>query len=142
VTEKFNADLKLGKQREDCLGGLLDRQLGDWLELKYDERCRMTGNLFVEDQQPDRSGGVKNSGIATSTADYWAFEYDDFSYLIVPTPRLRMLFEATRAERGYTMGGDGRAYRGVLIPAERLVLPESLWARVDRDTLPRDWRAA
>ncbi len=128
---KFNADLKLGKERENTLAYVLAHDLDDWMEVKLDQKCIETDNVFIEFRQPFRDGrdGLKPSGISTSTADYWAFEYRLYNWLIVPTARLKHVVRQTHKERGSTFGGDGGKYEGVVVPIERLVLPEHLWKR-------------
>ena len=89
------------------------------VEVKSDAIARRTGNLFVEYRQRGRP-----SGIAVTEAEYWAFEYDQDCWLVVPTQRL---LEITReVYRDYPerrrKGGDFNLYDGVLVPI-RLLLP-------------------
>lgn len=77
----FDLDLRHGQAREEALVHTL---LGSRVEAKSDGRCRATGNLFIEYRYRGRP-----SGISTTTASRWAFEFDDNAWLIVPTDRLR-----------------------------------------------------
>ena len=106
----FDIDLSEAKKRERSLAAILASK-GMKVEVKSDKECRNTGNLFIEFEQP--SGP---SGIATTEAEWWAFEYHDDCWLIVPVHRVRQL-----ARRAYRLGqirrgGDHDKYRGVLVP--------------------------
>ena len=106
----FDIDLRHGKSREDAFAHVLQ---GATVEVKSDGACRRTGNLFVEYRQKGRP-----SGIAVTTADYWAFEYFDDCWLLIPTERLRAV--ARRVWRDHhgrrQRGGDFNRYEGVLVP--------------------------
>lgn len=116
----FDIDLRDGQAREDALVHVF---LKDKVEHKYDGKARSTGNLFVEYSQKG-----KPSGLATTTADYWAFEYDDNCWLIVPTERLKAVASQAYKAGKRKKGGDGDQYEGVLVPIEWLVRP---WKAVD-----------
>lgn len=79
----FDIDLRNGQAREDALVYVFLRAL---VEVKSDRKARETGNVFVEYRQPS---GL--SGIATTTAQWWAFEIDDDVWILVPTEKLRAL---------------------------------------------------
>ncbi len=110
----FDLDLRYGKEREDALAYLLGGNIK--IEVKADLQCRKTGNLFVEYAQRGRP-----SDIAVTQADYWAFEYDDNCWLIVPTERLKVLARRAYKEGRRAMGGDYNNYAGVLLPINWLV---------------------
>lgn len=111
----FDLDLRHGQLREGALAEILSLRYGDRIEVKSDGRCRRTGRLFVEYEQKGRP-----SGIATTDAEWWAFEYYDDCWLVIPTIVLRRL--ARRALRaGLTaLGGDDNLYRGALVPLDWL----------------------
>lgn len=110
----FDLDLKFGQSRENALSNILR---GDkTVEVKSDAKCRTTGNVFVEFEQK----GVA-SGIAVTTAEYWAFEVDDDQWVIIPTVRLKVIARHYFRQGKVRTGGDYNAYRGVLIPVEALV---------------------
>lgn len=110
----FDIDLLDGKAREDAFAYVL---LKAKVEHKSDEKCRITGNVFVEYRQKGRP-----SGLATTTAEWWAIEFDKDSWLLMPTERLRALArQAYKDPRRRVSGGDNNQYEGVLIPVEWLV---------------------
>lgn len=111
----FDIDLRKGKAREGSLAAIL-RDAGPRIELKSDKICRRTGNLFIEYEQPTGA-----SGIATTDADLWCFEFDDNCWLILPVERLRELARRAYKEGRITKGGDGNKYHGVLLPIVWLV---------------------
>lgn len=117
----FDLDLKHGKLREEALGAILR---GDQkVEIKSDGKCRETGNLFIEYRQKGRP-----SGIAVTEADYWAFEFADDNWLIVPTGKLKAIArQAYMDPRNRKRGGDYNEYEGVLVRIESLV---KHWHRV------------
>ncbi len=110
----FDLDLRYGKAREDALASIL--RGGHTVEVKSDRICRRTGNLFVEYRQKGRA-----SGINVTTADYWAFEYDDDCWVIVPTARLKQLCRLAALQDRTASGGDFNQYDGILLPISWLV---------------------
>ena len=88
------------------------------IEHKRDFLTIKTGNLFVEYKQP--SGW---SGIVTTTADMWAFEYDDNRWLLVPTDRLKRACKLAERQKRKARGGDHDRYHGLLVPIKWLVPP-------------------
>ncbi len=113
----FDLDLRYGQGREDAFGYVLLRAT---VEHKAD--CKWpskTGNLFIEYRQYG-----KPSGLSTTTADYWAFEYMTNRWLIVPTEELRELVKlAARDPKRRVKRGDNNKYSGVLLPIDWLVCP-------------------
>ena len=114
----FDLDLRQFASREAALAMVLMSRGVNTIEHKRDCGTVRTGNLFVEYRQP--SGP---SGIATTTADMWAFEYDENTWLLVPTRRLLQLCRLAYRERRRTRGGDYDRQRGVLLPVRWLVPP-------------------
>lgn len=120
----FDIDLRIFQQVEASLAMTLMSRGTYTVEVKADQGCAgrwtrpATGNLFVEYKQP--SG---RSGIATTTADTWAFEYDDNCWLLVPTQKLRTWCRIAYKQGRHTPGGDDNKYHGVLLPIRWMVPP-------------------
>ena len=114
----FDLDLRHGEAREDAL---VHAMLGTHVEVKSDGRCRYTGNVFVEFRHRGRP-----SGLATTTAERWAIEYDDDAWLIVPTDRVRDLARRALAEERRALGGDEDQSEGALVPVRWFVGREHL----------------
>jgi len=106
----FDIDLSEGKARESSLASILCER-STKVEVKSDKKCRHTGNLFIEFEQP--SGP---SGIATTEAGWWAFEFLDDCWLALPTQRVKELARRAYREGRIRQGGDYNNYRGVLVP--------------------------
>ena len=116
----WDVDLAEGVEREDAFARVMKHGT---VEHKRDYGCLDTGNLYVEYRQTCSDGTDRPSGIAVSTADYWAFEFAEEHWLIVPTEGLRAL--AREVYRKYpnrrVKGGDGKKTEGVLLPIAKLV---------------------
>jgi hypothetical protein len=116
--EQFDVTLEFGQSRENALKDLF---YNCTVEVKSDQMCRRTGNVFIEYAQQG-----KPSGIMVTKADYWAIEFDDDCWLFERTARLRRIAREVAEERKSkglkpgTPGGDNNNV-GVLIPVERLV---------------------
>ncbi len=109
----FDIDLRDGQAREDAFVHVF---LKARVEHKSDEKCRYTGNLFVEYEQHGRP-----SGIAVTEADWWATEFDDDSWVIIPTERMKELARRAVQEGRAAAGGDDDNYKGALVPIEWVV---------------------
>lgn len=103
----FDIDLRDGRAAEDALVHVF---LQCKVEVKRDERAATSGNLFVEYRQKGR-----RSGIATTTADWWAFVVEGRWHL-VPTWQLIRLCRRAYKDGRHTKGGDYNLYEGVLLP--------------------------
>ena len=112
----FDLDLLDGQLAEQELLGILRQMGGQQIEVKWDQKCRETGNLFVAFRQK-----VRPSGLATTTADMWAFKFDAGSWLMVPVDRLRAQAERAYKDGRRKVGGDHNKYEGVLVPIAWLV---------------------
>lgn len=106
----FDIDVAHGEFREGALAQVLALRYGDRIEVKSDFKCRTTGNLCLEYAQKGRS-----SGLAATTADWWAFEYYDDCWLIVPTVILRRLARRAWLEGRRRPTGDN-GNESVLLP--------------------------
>ncbi|HEY4096372.1 MAG TPA: hypothetical protein VGM33_12710 [Baekduia sp.] len=104
----FDLDLRHGEAREQALVHTL---LEARVEAKSDSKCRHTGNLFIEYRHRGQP-----SGLAATTADRWAFEFDDDCWLIVPTGRVREAARRALAEDRRALGGDFNQSEGALVP--------------------------
>lgn len=111
----FDIDLRHGQLREEAFGRLLGEAT---VEVKSDGACRRTGNLFIEYRQKGRP-----SGIAVTEADFWAFEYEDNHWLVLPTDHLREVARRIYRNEPWMRkrGGDYNNYEGVLVPIHRLL---------------------
>lgn len=112
----FDVDLREGEAREDAF---VYTFLKARVEHKCDMKCKTTGNIFIEYE----SFG-KPSGIAVSTADYFAIEYDESSWLIIPTTKLKSFARLAYKEASRRVnGGDNDKSKGVLVPITWLIRP-------------------
>lgn len=111
----FDIDLTDGKAREDAFAHLITRAR---VEVKSDRIARRTGNVFIEYLQKGRP-----SGIATTTAAWWAFEVNDDSWVLVPSVRVKAVarYVAEECPDRVVDGGDFNNYRGVLVPVDWLL---------------------
>ena len=110
VKSSFVNDLPFGEKYEEELKSILEGKI----ELKTDRLCQKTGNVFIETQ----SRG-KDSGILTTTADYWAFclwkenrGLKDQTYTLVSTKILKKLMTNYPIKKG----GDNWTSKGYIIP--------------------------
>ena len=108
----FDVDLLIGQAAEGNLAELLKAGVDTpvTLEVKSDQGAWRTGNVYVEYEYRG-----KPSGIATSEADYWAFECDG-TYFIVTKSRLQSLVDVAIREGRYAKGGDHGWSLGALVP--------------------------
>lgn len=113
----FDIDLREGEVHEGELARIL-ALVGPRIEVKTDHKAAHTGNVFVEYAQP-----TGRSGIAATTAEWWAFNIVGQCIVIVATERLRALARRAWHENRKTRGGDYNRYHGVLVPVEWLTRP-------------------
>ena len=109
----FRHDLEVGQLSEKFLADLLENRT---IEVKRDFLASKTGNVFVEYE----SRG-KPSGIATSTADYWAFVLDDERIIMIPRGLLKVMAREAFEAESLATGGDSNTSRGVLVRVRELV---------------------
>lgn len=114
----FRNDLAFGQWKETELRNALENKT---FECKADRKQRETGNVFIEYQQRGRP-----SGIAITKADFYAIEFADDCWILIPTPRLKEITRQVMRERRAmgkqmgTRGGDNENV-GVLVPITRLI---------------------
>ncbi len=109
----FDIDLRNGVAWENAF---VHAFLQARVEHKYDKLCRKTGNVFVEFEQKGRP-----SGIAVTTADYWATCFYDFCWIVLPAERMKQIARHFAKTNRTTIGGDFNNYKGVLVPVTELV---------------------
>ena len=116
---QFDLDLRHGQAVEGALANLLLRAT---VEVKNDKTSRRTGNFCIEYQQygPDGKSYVP-SGIAVTTAMYWAFQYDEGCYLIMPTERVKEIARRFAKDKGNRkLTGDNGNW-SVLVPISAFI---------------------
>lgn len=113
--EGFDKDLAFGESRESAFVEAITRAR---VEIKSDQKARVTGNVFIEYRQKGRP-----SGISTSVAEWWAIEVDDDAWFVIRTSRLRALARRALETGRRSHGGDGNQYEGALVPVEWLGRP-------------------
>jgi len=69
---RFDIDYERGRQGELLVAGLIEALKTERVEVKRDDVCSRTGNVYVE-YQCLRGGAWRRSGIATTQAETWAF---------------------------------------------------------------------
>lgn len=100
----FDIDLREGQAREDALVHVF---LRDKVEVKSCRRARTSGKVFIEFYDHQKHAGQGGpSGLNVTTAHYWALEYDDCCWVVIPTERLKVLVDRAAFERGTIRGGD------------------------------------
>lgn len=111
---QFDVDLAFGQARESAF---YDAVTLAKVECKSDQKARFTGNVAIEIAQGDPK---KPSGIAVSTAPWWALEYDDDCWLVIRRSRLLDITRAVYKANGSIIGGDNKNEL-VLVPLHALV---------------------
>jgi hypothetical protein len=120
--ETFDIDLREGKAREDAFVHVMLRSK---VEHKRDKKAARTGNIAVEIACKDRNDKGVPSGINITTAEYWAVEYMDGCWLVLPTEIVKNLTRlAAQQDRKHWIGDGGR-HLNVLVPIEWFVKPLS-----------------
>lgn len=112
----FDIDLKNALAREGALAHKLTAVGINTIEHKDDNKYFETGNVFIEFRQKGRP-----SGISTTTADMWAFEYYPNHWLLVPTDVVKKISREELIKKGSVFGGDYNEYEGVLVPLVRFI---------------------
>lgn len=116
----FKLDLPEGEAGERLTKEILTGERGT-VEVKRDWYVSFSGNVAIEFKCRGRP-----SGIATSTATWWAFVLDGAKYghevvVLIKRTRLRELAREFYKKGSWKPGGDGGTSRMVLIPVEELV---------------------
>ena len=113
--ETFDIDLREGKAREDAFVHVFLRSR---VEHKRDHKYAQTGNLAIEYEQVCSDGETRPSGIACTEADYWATEFLDSLWLVVPTPKVKDLARLAIKQGHHKWIGDGKNHHNALVPIQ------------------------
>lgn len=110
----FEWDLKVGQIAEQQLAAILE---GAKIEVKRDMMAHRTGKVFVEYECR-----FKPSGIATSTADFWAFVLNGQRIILIPLDDLKRLAREAVRNGKTAKGGDDKASLGALVKLDDLMV--------------------
>lgn len=92
---------------------LLEKILNAKIELKNNDTCMVTGNIFVEFQiQPKYTNDWEDSGIRTSEADYYFFNTGVAAYLL-PLDFLKFCYDRRERFKIPITTNNVRVYGGV-----------------------------
>lgn len=111
---EFDIRLAEGEVREKRLREILTSKT---IEVKADLMCRKTGNVLIEYCQ----GQSTISGIAVTSADFWAIEFQDDVFLLIPTDALRKIARNFYRAPEYRVDCGDNNNKGVKIPIVGLV---------------------
>jgi len=87
----WDLDLRYGKDGERAVAKFIEGFENGYVEVKRDRRFVDTNRIYIE-YECLRGGVWQPSGIATSTADYWALILAETIVLGVPTAALRRCY--------------------------------------------------
>ena len=110
----FEWDLKVGQIAEQHLAAILEDAK---IEVKRDMMAQRTGKVFVEYECR-----FNPSGIATSTADFWAFILNGQRIILIATGDLKRLARQAVKDGMIAKGGDDKASLGALVKLKDLVV--------------------
>ena len=115
----FEYDLKIGNIGENLLAEILSNKK---VEVKYDQKAKDTGNLYVE-----LWSRGKWSGISTTKAEYVAFVVEGTGLIIIfETTKLHKLIKIIIKENTLVKGGDSNTSQGVLLKLNKMGYYNSL----------------
>ena len=109
----FRYDLQLGQLAEKKIADMLTNKK---LEVKRDFKAQETGNVFVE-----YGNGNKNSGLATTQADYYVFVISFTQMVFIETTKLKELCRKYYGSAMDIRGGDKNKSKGILLSVDELV---------------------
>ena len=109
----FDLDLLHGEAKEGALAYALTKAR---VEVKADAKCRETGNLAVEYETRYRDGSKKPSGISVTEAEWWAFEIEDDTWLLLETVRLKDFARRAIEAGRHKWAGDDNRFHLALVP--------------------------
>lgn len=118
---RFDIDAEVGHQGEMFVVDIISALQHGSCEVKTDERASLTGNLYVEYECKTRTGW-QPSGIATTSAEVWAFVVGPLA-LCIPVAVLKDI-----ARHYHRQGNRAECIRGshptkgVLVPWRHLLL--------------------
>lgn len=108
----FKYDLLVGQVKEKELADIFG---GKRIEVKNDLQAHRTGNIFIE----YHSRG-KNSGIATSEAEYYCICVQEL-FILIPAEKLKEKCRKYINTNRDILGGDNNTSKGILLPLSDLV---------------------
>lgn len=114
---EFDLALRRGQAREQAFERILTgspASLYVYVEVKDQSNSRT--HVFIEHECYG-----KPSGLALTTADYWAIEVTRGWWVILPTAAVTVLWRAALDKYGLRHGGDKGAAFGAAVPKEWLV---------------------
>lgn len=135
MEDTFKRDLKRGQKIEDVVLARIKNKYPkayieegykkEWdifipelnlgVEVKFDEKSKLTGNIFIE-----INFNGKASGISTTKAGYWVI-YDGKEYNWFTTDNIhKCLMENKGLKRSKTINVEGKDLIGFLVPKEIL----------------------
>lgn len=116
--ETFDIDLREGKASEDAFVHVMLRSK---VEHKRDKKAARTGNVAIEIACKDRNGDGVGSGLNITTAEFWAVEYFENCWLVLPTDIVKNLTRIAAQQDRKQWIGDGNNHLNVLVPIEWFV---------------------
>jgi len=109
----FKYDLEVGNVKEKELANILENKK---IEIKYDLKSNITGNVFIEYE----SRG-KPSGLSTTQSDYYAFILGNGIIIIIDTDRLKNISRGMIGTSRDILGGDSNTSKGILLKINELI---------------------
>lgn len=118
----FDLDMEVGRQGEIFTRDIAKAVAEGRVEVKTDERCEQTGNVYIEFACKKR-GQWYPSGITATKAEAWVFVLGRRSMLVAfPVWLLRRLYDRARANEFKTRCTRGsHPTQGVIIPLNLLL---------------------
>ena len=113
-SSKFDIDLKIGKELEDKLEGILSGRVR--AEVKRDFWAKRTGNVAIEFE----SRG-KPSGIAVTDSLYWIIGIEGGVVIIAETEKVKKIARKYYRAGAIKSMGDKNTSRAVLIPMNEYI---------------------
>ena len=107
----FKYDLKVSQVKEEALGEIFNSAK---IEVKYDLKAHITGNVYVE-----YISRGKPSGISISEADYYCFCIKN-TYHLIESKELKNKCRKYLNTKRDKKGGDSDTSKGILLPIEEL----------------------
>jgi hypothetical protein len=117
----WDVDLRMGEAAEEAF---VHTFLRAKVEVKYDLKCQETDNICIEYKQRSKSGGEEASGIAVTTAHWWAIKFHPRRWLVIETDELKALARQARQE-GHTRPTGDNGNVSVLVPIRRFFESEA-----------------
>lgn len=115
--ETFDIDLREGKAREDAFVHVFLRSK---VEHKRDKKAARTGNVAIEVAQKCSDGEHRESGVMSSTAEFFAVEFYPECWVVLPIEYVRTLARLGMQQDRHRWIGDGGNHLNVLLPIEWL----------------------